>query len=121
MNGPRKVLCILFAIIAFIVTVVAYLLVKQHYILATSILLLCGLGVFLFIQQIAAQLIQQEILNYLDQNNNVATVVEIINFLHHSSKKHDKATITDLTLYSFEKLIQKNMVVRDQGRVRKVT
>ena len=121
MDKSKKALYILFAIIAFIIIVEVYLIIQQHYILATSIILVCGLGVCASVQLVAAELVQQNILNYLDQNNNEATVVEIINHLYHSSKKHDKTTITNIAHYSIKKLKQKNMVVSDQGVVRKVT
>ncbi len=121
MEKEKKVLYILYAIIAFIITAVAYLLVKQHYILASSIILVCGLGVCASVQLVAVEVVQQNILKYLDQNNNEATVVEIINHLYRSSKKHDKTTITNIAHYSIKKLIQKNMIVNNQGRVRKVT
>ncbi len=84
-------------------------------------MLLCGLWVFFSIEQATALILQQETLDYLDKNNNMATVVEIINHLHHSSIRRDKTVITDLAIYSIEKLIQKNMIVIDQGKVRKVT
>ncbi|MCI5137378.1 MAG: hypothetical protein D3922_02945 [Candidatus Electrothrix sp. AR1] len=115
----------LFAIIAFIITAVAYLIAKQHYILASSIItviiVLWGLGTFVFNKQIATPAFQHEILRYLAQNNNEATVVEIINHFHHASGRHDKTTTADITHYTIDKLIQKNMVVSDRGRVRRVT
>ncbi len=75
MGGPKKVLYILVTIVAFIITVAVYLFVKQHYILATSIMLLCGLWVFFSIEQAAALVIQQEILDYLDKNNSTLAII----------------------------------------------
>jgi len=111
---------ILYAILAFIVTVEGYLIIQQHYILATSIILLCGLGVVILTQRASALLIQLKILDYLDQNNNEATVAEIINHLRSSSTKHDKKLTTSITNYSLDKLIQKNIIVSHRGRVRKI-
>ena len=120
MNESKKAMYILYAIIAFIITVEAYLIIQQHYILATSIILLCGLGVFILTQRSSSLLIQLKILDYLDQNNNEATVAEIINHLHSSSKRHNKTRITGIVNYTIDKLIQKNMVVNNRGRIRKV-
>jgi hypothetical protein len=124
MEEPKKVWYQLFAIIAFIITVEGYLIIQQHYILASSIIIaiimLCGLGAFVANKQTAAKLVQQELLYYLGQNNNEATVVEIINHMHHASGSLSKTTITDITHSVIEKLIEKNMVVNDQGRVRRI-
>jgi hypothetical protein len=124
MNESKKAMYILYAIIAFIITVEAYLIIQQHYILASSIIIaiimLCGLGAFVANKQTAAKLVQQELLYYLGQNNNEATVVEIINHMHHASGSLSKTTITDITHSVIEKLIEKNMVVNDQGRVRRI-
>jgi c-di-AMP phosphodiesterase-like protein len=121
MNGSRKALYILYAIIAFIITLVVYLFTKQHYTLSISIILLCGLWIFFSIQRTAALLIQQKILDYLDQNNNETTMAEIINYIHSTTTRHNRTQITIITDYAIEKLIQKNMIVSDQGRVRKLT
>ncbi len=121
MNESKKAMYILYAIIASIITVEAYLIIQQHYILATSIILLCGLGVVILTQRSAALLIQLKILDYLDQNNNEATVAEIINHLHSSSTKHNKTRITDITHYTIDKLIEKNMIVSYRGRIKKVS
>ena len=124
MEEPKKVWYQLFAIIAFIITAEGYLIIQQHYILASSIIIaiimLCGLGAFVANKQTAAKLVQQELLYYLGQNNNEATVVEIINHMHHASGSLSKTTITDITHSVIEKLIEKNMVVNDQGRVRRI-
>jgi hypothetical protein len=120
MDGPKKVWYKLFAIIAFIITVEAYLIVKQHYILASSIIMVCGLGAFMSNKQTAAKLVQQELLYYLGQNNNEVTVVEIIDHMHHASGSLSKTTITDITHHVIEKLIQKNMIVSNQGKIKRV-
>ncbi len=125
MNRSKKALYILLAIIAFIFTVEAYLIVKQHYILASSIIIAiimaCGLGTFVFNKQIAGRFFQQEILRYLTKNNNETTLVEIIDHFRRASGGQDKTAITQATCYAIEKLIQKNMIVNNQGKVRKVT
>ncbi|MCI5137379.1 MAG: hypothetical protein D3922_02950 [Candidatus Electrothrix sp. AR1] len=121
MDESKKVWYQLFAIIAFIIIVEVYLIIQQHYILATSIILLFGLWVFFSMLRVSTRLVQQKILKYLDQNNNEATVAEIINHLHSSTTIRNNEKVTDVTHYSLDKLIQKNMIVRDQERVRKVT
>ena len=121
MKEDKRGLYILLVIIASIITAVVYLFVKQHYIITSSIILLCGLWIFFSIQRVAALLVQQKILDYLDQNNKEATVAEIINHLHSSSKRHNKTRITGIVNYTIDKLIEKNMIVSYRGRVRKVT